>query len=64
MSEPPRKKRPTIILEFSDAGTFLTAIYFAAESDHIYDALLQSFYRLTKQDHRGWITRLFGRREP
>ncbi len=62
MNEAPREKRPTITLEFTERGDYLTAIYFAAETDHVYDALLRSFYRITKQDPRGWITRLFGRR--
>lgn len=55
------KKRPTITLEFTEKGDFLTAIFFNADSDHVYDALLQSFYRLTKQDHVGWLSRLLNR---
>lgn len=55
------KKRPTITLEFTERGDHLTAIFLNADSDKIYDTLLQSFYRLTKQHHAGWIFRLLGR---
>lgn len=57
----PRDKRPTITLEFNRGGDYLTAIYFNASSDQVYNALWKNLCRLTRQDHIGWVRKLFRR---
>jgi len=54
-------KKPSITLVFNESGTYLTAIYFNAETDAVCDALWKSLQRLTGTT-AGWINRFFGGR--
>lgn len=51
----------SITLQFSHGGC-LRAVFFNADTDIGQEVLEKAFFRLTKREHSGWLTRLLMRK--